>query len=150
RVHHQPRYGTPGYLAILRWRNHRAPIEMPQNWQECPPKAKRESGGLMPEQRDRWTKAEVISKIISALFLPIALLWLGTWLTEQQRISDEKRSKAEGNANRLTTLLKSLSSDNARERLLATKVTEYFGTQDLLPSELVPVLVEISAKDPDK
>lgn len=104
----------------------------------------------MAEERDGWAKAEVISKIISALFLPIVLLGLGTWLSGQQRNAEEKRSKAESNANRLTTMLKSLSSDSARERLLATKVTEYFGKNNQLPSELVPALLEISAKDPSK
>lgn len=115
----------------------------------------------MAEQRDGWAKAEVISKIVSALFLPIALLWLGTWLSGQQRQADAIRdtaqrqadairNTAESNANRLTLMLKSLSSDSARERLLATKVTEYFGKNNQLPGELVPVLLEIAAKDPNK
>jgi hypothetical protein len=104
----------------------------------------------MPEQRDGWTRAEVISKIVSAVFLPIVLLVLGTWFSRQQKQSEEMRSLAESNANRLTTLLKSLSSDNPRERLLATKVTEYFGAHNQLPNELVPALLEISATDPSK
>jgi len=104
----------------------------------------------MPEQRDGWAKAEVISKIIAALILPLVLVALGAWLSKQQREADTTRSTAESNANRLTTMLKSLSSDSTRERLLATKVTEYFGKNNQLPGELVPVLLEIAAKDPNK
>lgn len=104
----------------------------------------------MSEQRDGWSKAEVVSKIVSALFLPIVLLWLGTWFNDQQKKSEEIKNSAESSANRLTTMLKSLASDNPRERLLATKVMMYFGTHDQLPSELVPALVEIAAGDPNK
>jgi hypothetical protein len=112
----------------------------------------------MAEQRDGWAKAEIFSKIISALFLPIVLLVLGTWISQQQRKAEQVKSEqqrmaeqikleAENNANRLTTMLKFLASDSPRERLLATKVTVYFGEKNQLPPELVPVLVEVIKND---
>lgn len=80
----------------------------------------------------------------------MVLLLLGTWFNLQQKRTDEVRSRAESNASRLTTMLKHLSSESPRERLLATKVAEYFARNGQLPGELMPVLLEVSASDPNK
>jgi hypothetical protein len=104
----------------------------------------------MGHPRDGWSKVEVVSKIISALFLPIVLLLLGYWFSTQQKELDNLRNQAENSASRLTTMLRHLSSENPKERELATKVTEFLGKKNQLPSELVPVLLEIANNDPSK
>ncbi len=104
----------------------------------------------MIEKHDRWSKAEIISKITSALILPIVLLVIANTYNKQQQETEILRNKAENSANRLTTMLKSLSSENPKERELAIRVAEFFSKNDQLPNELIPVLLSIASSDPNK
>lgn len=101
-------------------------------------------------KNDSWEKAEILSKILAALALPLLLWWLTTSYSNHQKEIEDKRIAAESSANRLTTLLKSLSSENVRERQIAVKTAEYFAKRDLLPADLIPVLLELSINDPNK
>jgi hypothetical protein len=112
----------------------------------------------MAKLKDRWDKTEIVAKVlgaIGAIAIPILLWWLGVKYTERQRTAEDERAAAEdervaseGRVNHLTTLLKSLSSDNSRERQMAIRIAEYLGKKNLLPPELVPVLLKISLDDP--
>ena len=104
----------------------------------------------MSGPRDAWDKAEIISKIIAALFLPVVLLVMGTWIARQQKEADLERIQAENNANRLTNLISYLSSENPRVRLMATKMAKYFAEKGQLPNEIVQVLIEVVSSDPNK
>jgi hypothetical protein len=106
------------------------------------------------EPKDRWSKAEIILSAVSGVLLPLAVAGVGgvyTYLQDkhnddvliQQRQNEQVRQRSE----QATTLLTHLASDSARERLLAVKVTEQLAKDNLLPSELVPVLVEIAKND---
>jgi hypothetical protein len=60
---------------------------------------------------------------------------------------EEHRIMAENTANRLTYLLKNLSSDNWRERKMAVVISKYLAEQNQLPAELVQVLAGIAETD---
>ncbi|MFC1825558.1 hypothetical protein ACFL9T_22840 [Thermodesulfobacteriota bacterium] len=108
----------------------------------------------MANSRDGWSKIEILAKITGAIFLPIVLLVLGNWYTNQQRIENEANREREKlsdsqqrNADRVTNLLRHLASPNQRERVLAIKVSQFLAQEKQLPAELVPVLVEVASKD---
>ena len=98
------------------------------------------------EARDNWSKVEIIAQVISAVFLPLALLIVG-------RIYDhrvQEQQQLEDNANRLTALIDHLSSEHPRERQLAITVTNYLANQGQLPEELVPVVTLVAIDDEDQ
>ena len=78
----------------------------------------------MSEERDAWSKAEVISSIIGGIFLPLIVWYVGHSLEQQQARSDAEqleldRQQAEDQlrTERAISLLGYLSSENDRERL---------------------------------
>jgi len=93
----------------------------------------------MSESRDCLSIIEILSKIFAALVLPIILFFLGNSFNTQLK-----------NSERLTTMLKHLSSENPREREIATKVAQFFGENNQLPKELLPVLLDIANNDSNK
>jgi hypothetical protein len=99
----------------------------------------------MSEERDGWGKAEVLFSALGAVVMPIVLLVVGSWLTKQQ----ESTAEATRQAERLTSLMQPLASENPRERQLAIEVAGYLADRGQLPLELVPVLVNIVKSDTD-
>jgi hypothetical protein len=104
----------------------------------------------MTEARDTWSKIEILSKIVAALFLPIMLLIIAQIYTTRQKLADEARIAAENNAHRLTEILTHLSSDNDKERKLTVIIATYFAEHNQLPGELLPALSNIAANDPNQ
>jgi hypothetical protein len=105
--------------------------------------------------RDRWARAEVIFAGLSGVLLPVVVAAVGglyTFVQDQHNAQDLVQQKAieqiTARARQATDLLTHLSSANDRERLLAIKVAEQLGKENLLPQELVPVLLEIARSDP--
>ncbi|MEM9482474.1 MAG: hypothetical protein AAGA83_02165 [Cyanobacteria bacterium P01_F01_bin.116] len=98
------------------------------------------------EPRDIWSKAEITAQVISAIFLPVALLFVGRIYDHRE----QERQQLEDNANRLTALIDHLSSDVPRERKLAITVTNYLANQGQLPEELVPVVTLVAIADEDQ
>jgi hypothetical protein len=99
----------------------------------------------MSGDRDGWSKAEVIFSALGALVMPVALLVIGGWITTQQEAAAEATRQAE----RLTSFLGPLASDNPRERRLAIEVAGFLAQKGQLPLELVPALVSIVQNDAD-
>jgi HEAT repeat protein len=97
----------------------------------------------MGEPRDRWSKAEILLSALGALVMPVVVLIVGQWLTAQQQMMADATRQAE----RLTSLLPPLASDNPRERRLAIEVAGYLAQSGQLPLELVPALVNIVGTD---
>jgi hypothetical protein len=98
-------------------------------------------------KRDALATTEVIVRMISLILIPILIWVLGAWYTNQQKQIEEHRIMAENAANRLTYLLKNLSSDNWRERKMAVVISKYLAEQNQLPAELVQVLAVIAETD---
>lgn len=106
------------------------------------------------EPRDWWSKAEIVTKIISsiaAVFLPVALLMVSDQFNQRQRTSDEKKQEAaalkqqdENIANRLPKLIQQLSSNNPIEKELSLQSALYLATKKQLPPELMPVLTSVA------
>jgi Tfp pilus assembly protein PilO len=103
----------------------------------------------MPKEakRDALATTEVIVRMISLILIPILIWVLGAWYNNQQKQMEEHRIMAENTANRLTYLLKNLSSDNWRERKMAVIISKYLAEQNQLPAELVQVLAGIAETD---
>ncbi|MEM1241012.1 MAG: hypothetical protein AAGI45_14310 [Cyanobacteria bacterium P01_H01_bin.26] len=95
------------------------------------------------EARDNWSKVEIVAQVISAIFLPVALLVVGRIYDVRQN----QQQQLEDNANRLTSLIDHLSSEVPRERELAITVTHYLAAQGQLPEELVPVVTLVAIDD---
>jgi DNA-directed RNA polymerase beta subunit len=104
----------------------------------------------MADNRDVWDKAESAAKIVGAVFLPIVLLLLGNTYAQHQKELEAQRMSFEASANRLTTLIKNLSSDNARERKVAIIIAGYMAKTQQFPPELVPVLQDVALMDPSQ
>src|SRR5262245_31015735 len=98
--------------------------------------------------QDKWDKTDVIVKMISAIFLPFVLLLVGQMYDRRERTSTQERVKADVEASRITTLLRSLASESARERTMALTVAQYFGDRGELPQELLPPIQEMALHDP--
>lgn len=99
----------------------------------------------MPEQRDRWSKLDIIAGILT----PILIFSFGTIISIQQHRSDE----AQKIADRVADLVKSLNSDRPNEQLTAIALLRLEKQRhpnevpDELLSRAVPVLVNLAVND---
>lgn len=91
----------------------------------------------MPEKlHDGWAKADILARILitllASILIPILIFYLGNRISEQQRVDNEKRR----NLDRVTTLLKHLSSNDESEMVLAMKVCEHLVKEKQFPFEI--------------
>ncbi|HEY0003970.1 MAG TPA: peptidoglycan-binding domain-containing protein [Pyrinomonadaceae bacterium] len=99
---------------------------------------------------------DLILKILTGVLIPLTIVIVGQLVTrQQQRDSDASLKQqresdlAQRNADRAANLLKSLSSENVRERQLAVRVVAHLLSQNQFPAELGPALISVSLTDPD-
>ena len=85
---------------------------------------------------------DLISKLFTIL-IPIVLFYWGNEFKKSQ----DADNKEQQNNNRITTLLKSLSSDNPLEKKLAIKFSEGLARANNFPIELLSVIYEVSNTD---
>jgi hypothetical protein len=106
-----------------------------------------ESGGRSScvEARDGWSKLEVLSKVISGIFVPLLVFYFGSLFAAQQKEAEESQRRSD----RISELSRQLASDNPRERGLALGVLQEFERRGVFPSELTPVLRNIVYRDDD-
>ena len=97
--------------------------------------------------RDLWDKVDIVAKIMT----PIVLFALGTlYNLHQNRITESQKV-----ADRVTSLVKSLSSDKVDERKAALALLKYERSKNpnQVPDELLsialPALVQIAKTDPN-
>src|SRR5262245_41495123 len=95
------------------------------------------------EQKDGWDKFTIITTVIGSILLPIIIFIVSNRYTEQQNKDNENRlaqqreaDAAQRNADRVTTLLTHLASNNPQERLLAWRFVAYLAQNNLFPQEL--------------
>lgn len=86
-----------------------------------------------------WYKLEVLGKVVGTLLIPLVILIIGNEFKEQQYHADREQR----NADRITRLLKSLASDNERERQLAISLSRHLAETGKFPPELVHVFGDI-------
>ena len=101
-------------------------------------------------KRDTLATTEIVVRMVSMVLIPVLIWILGAWYNNQQKQLEERRITAENTANRLTYLMKNLSSDNPRERKMAVVISKYLAEQNQLPLELVQVLAVIAESDSNK
>jgi hypothetical protein len=114
------------------------------------------NNGADASARDSWSKTQIVLTAVSSVLLPLVVAAVGgfyTYLQNKHHDADlavqKDHEKVTARAQQATQLLVHLASLNDRERLLAIKVAEQLGKDDLLPQELVPVLVETASSDPN-
>jgi len=98
----------------------------------------------MAELRDAWSKIDIVLKALAGVALPIALFWIGHQFSVQQ----ENATVSNRQAERLSSLLAPLASENPTERRIAIEVAAYWAMRDQLPPELVPIITNIAKEDP--
>jgi hypothetical protein len=85
---------------------------------------------------------EIVSKVCTIL-IPVVLFYFGNQFKQAQ----DAEIKEQQNYNRITTLLKSLSSENVLERKLAIEFSKDLANAGNFPLELLSVMDEVSATD---
>jgi hypothetical protein len=107
------------------------------------------------KQKNGWSKAQEMLPWLQGVLLPVAVAAVGGLYTYVQNNHNERnlqqekdRADVTSRAAQASQLLIHLASTNDRERLLSIKLAEQLGKDNLLPQELVPVLIEIASSDP--
>ncbi|HEY0323817.1 MAG TPA: peptidoglycan-binding domain-containing protein [Pyrinomonadaceae bacterium] len=112
---------------------------------------------MSDEEKGNWKEnVDLALKIISGILLPVTIVVAGQLIARQQQrdndasLQQQRESDlSQRNADRAANLLKSLSSDNVRERQLAVRVVDHLVKENKFPAELGPVLISVSLTDPD-
>ncbi len=97
----------------------------------------------MAESITRWQKADVISKYLVGILIPIALFCAGQTIANAQR---EESTRAV-QLDRVRNILPLLGSEKERERLLAVACISYWGKTHDAPDELVAALLNLATND---
>lgn len=85
---------------------------------------------------------DIVAKLCTIL-IPVILFYFGNEIKKSQ----DADNKEQQNYNRVTTLLKSLSSDNALERRLAVSFAQGLANSGDFPPELLSVITAVSSTD---
>lgn len=112
---------------------------------------------MSDEAKGNWKEnVDLLLKILSGVLIPVTIVVAGHLISRQQQkdsdssLQQQRESdQAQRNADRAANLLKSLSSDNIRERQLAVRVVDHLVKKNEFPAELGPVLISLSLTDPD-
>ncbi len=95
-----------------------------------------------PKPRDKWERAQIIGQLL----LPIVIAFAGIIIARQDKINQEENLQAD----RVTTMLEHLGSEQKIERDLARKVVVHLANSGKIPPEIVPALVETNAEQVEK
>lgn len=93
----------------------------------------------METKRDKWSKADVLVRLVSTLLIPVVIFIIGNKIGEQQAEADREQR----NSDRIALLLKSLGSENERERHLAISFSRHLAESGKFPPELLHVIEDI-------
>jgi murein L,D-transpeptidase YcbB/YkuD len=112
---------------------------------------------MSDEAQGNWKdNVDLLLKILSGVLIPVTIVVAGHLISRQQQkdndasLQQQRESDlAQRNVDRAANLLKSLSSDNIRERQLAVRVVDHLVKENKFPAELGPVLIAVSLSDPD-
>jgi len=97
----------------------------------------------MTENKSDLDKVFDITTKVCTILIPVVLFYFGN----EFRKSQDLQAKEQQNYNRITTLLKSLSSENVLERKLAIEFSRELAKTDNFPLELLYVYEKISSTD---
>lgn len=92
---------------------------------------------------EKWKKIQLIIGVFAAvggLLIPVVIFIVSQQIAKNQEDFNLQQKKSE----RVATLLRSLSSENERERKLALSYTDYLVQNNMFPEELFDVFVEIA------
>jgi hypothetical protein len=97
----------------------------------------------MTENKSNLDKVFDITAKVCTILIPVVLFYFGN----EFRKSQDLQAKEQQNYNRITTLLKSFSSDNTLERKLAIEFSKELANTHNFPMELLSVIEEVSSTD---
>jgi hypothetical protein len=96
--------------------------------------------------RDRWGKLEIIFGAVGAVgsvAIPVVLFFVGTGISERQRLDSDKQIEAD----RVEKMLTHLSSANADERKLTMRVLGFLVSENQFPAQLLPAINQMATAD---
>ena len=99
------------------------------------------------KMKDRWDKFEIIMKA----FIPVVIALVGFQYNRAQQgintaniAAQSHRDEENRNADRLTTMIKHLASDNPKERIIAINVANILSLHHQLPTEINSTIIAAS------
>ncbi len=96
---------------------------------------------MVEKPGNKWQKLPAVAEAFSKLLLPLVIAGVGIVFSYIQHRSDVEQRKAD----RVTSFIKHLASDNIEEKELALRVMNVLIDQGQLPSELGPALISSAA-----
>lgn len=99
----------------------------------------------MNEKRDNWSKIEIIGKILGGILLPFVIFFVGTNINIQQKRIEQNQK----DIDRVSSIIKSLSSENKREKELTLEFAKYLAQTQQFPEELLPVFINAINSETD-
>jgi hypothetical protein len=99
----------------------------------------------MNEKRDNWSKIDVIGKILGGILLPFVIFFVGTNINIQQ----QRKEQNQKNIDRVSSIIKSLSSENKREKELTLVFAKFLAQKKQFPEELFPVFLNVINSETD-
>ena len=96
---------------------------------------------MVEKPGNKWQKLPAVAEAFSKLLLPLVIAGVGLVFSYIQHRSDVEQRKAD----RVTSFIKHLASDNVEEKELALRVMNVLIDQGQLPSELGPALISSAA-----
>jgi hypothetical protein len=110
----------------------------------------------MSDAPNAWTRFDIVAKAFAAVGLPVILGLVGYWHTQNEKEANRRElaqrdsiAAEERRADRLTSFIQHLSSDNALQRRIAIRVAGELGLRNQLPKELVSTLASIAESGTD-
>ncbi len=92
---------------------------------------------MVEKPGNKWQKLPAVAEAVSKLLLPLVIAGVGVVFSYIQHRSDVEQRKAD----RVTSFIKHLASDNIEEKELALRVMNVLIDEGQLPSELGPALI---------
>lgn len=97
----------------------------------------------MKENKDFWSKIEVVSKIVGAILIPLTIFLVGQKFNKEKEIANKNQRDFQNTIE----LLKLCNSENDKLRLSGFNYAEYLQRKNLLDKELIPILSRVQSEE---
>lgn len=97
----------------------------------------------MEENKDFWSRLEVVSKIIGAILIPLTIFLVGQKFNKEKEIANRNQRDFQNTIE----LLKLCNSENDELRLSGFNYAEYLQRKKLLDEELIPILSRVQSEE---
>ncbi|MDH7444964.1 hypothetical protein [Aquimarina sp. 2201CG14-23] len=99
----------------------------------------------MSDNKDFWSKLEVISKIIGAILIPLTIFLVGQKFNQEKELANKNQRDFQNTIE----LLKLCNNENDELRLAGFDYAVYLQGKNLLDDGLIPILSRVQADEKD-